>query len=288
MVYFHAVWPCVFSTDTMKARPLCLPWAPQGEVEGGWEHGCVLIAMKEGLRQVTLTWYIRTQELQRKQYIHIKLQVHSSTFFQSTFIFIWKSFQNVLKHIMPQHCCTLETSLWSRIFNSTAIQLQHSYVLTCGLKYCFALLDFPKHVFTLSTLRDLSCYQILARKDGDFPSVLLSLPPTYYHGPKYLVTYVVMLQLSTNLLLIKHIAFIINLFVWGNVLSLKTLGTCFLPCFLFANIPLTVPNGQCILRSDKSLIAHVCFSWYLWGGVIIPVVSLEEEDGWGYLVIINM
>lgn len=123
----------------------------------------------------------------------------------------------------------------------------------------FSLPIFCKWVFALSSPRDSSDYRRLGREDSLWlipPLCFSCLSPTFHPGSKHFTCYVVMPQLSTNLQVIKHIAFIINSYASeGNVLSLNSWGTGFSsPCFLFASTPVSAPNGPCILRPDKCLI----------------------------------
>lgn len=99
----------------------------------------------------------------------------------------------------------------------------------------------------------------VGNEDRLFPQWWISclFPTLFYPRSKCLKGYVVMPLLSTNLRLIKHVAFSIHIFEpEGNVLCLKSWGRCFFFNLCQYCILLSAPNGQCILCSDKRLITH--------------------------------
>lgn len=194
--------------------------------------------------------------------------------------------------VVSQPQSAFQYSLWSPWIDSKIIQIQHIYVFTLGL----GIVLFSLLMLTLSSLKYSSDCQRLEKKDrllpsDDFSPAFLpppTLPPPPFY-PKYLTSYAVMLQLPNNPQLIKYAAFINNFYESrGNVLSLESWGRCFYtPLF---------PVCQCAVKCSewsmhlalRHALDYTFFSWTFCKGGVFPVDFNEEEDKWGYLVIINM
>lgn len=210
---------------------------------------------------------------------------------------VWWSIYSKLKHIAMQTkstgCVTASQCLSIQTLKSLnwlqSIQSQHFYVFTLSLGIVlFSLLlckCWPCRLWKIHlTVKGW-------KRKTDFPppfSPPHTLPPRPFY-PKYLTSYAVMPQLPNNPQLIKYAAFINNFYeLGGNVLSLESWGRCFYtPLF---------PVCQCAVKCSewsmhlalRHALDYTFFSRTFCKGGVFPVDFNEEEDKWGYLVIINM
>lgn len=234
----------------MKARPLWQEPAGGGE---GRMRVCEFMGMKDGFSQVRPKWCLALTRPVFQQKQNIRNKGLTADWNTSKF--------NPNHQAVPWPSCAFQYRLWSPWINSKTIQPQRIYVFTYSLGYCFFFsLSLQMGVYLVVSERFIWLSKVGKGRQA-FPQRWLSpliscLTPTFYLKSKYLTSYVVMPQLSTNLQLIKHVAFIINF--RGEMFSAwkAEVGVFFPLCFLFASMLLSAPNGQCILCSDKRLITH--------------------------------
>lgn len=216
---------------------------------------------------------------------------------------VWWSIYSELKHIAMQtestgcvtasQCLSVQTLKSLNWLQNYPVAAYFCVYFKSG--HCF-IFSTSLQMLTLSSLKDSSNCQRLEKKDrllpsDDFSPAFLpppTLPPPPFY-PKCLTSYAVMLQLPNNPQLIKYAAFINNFYeLGGNVLSLESWGRCFYtPLF---------PVCQCAVKCSewsmhlalRHALDYTFFSWTFWKGGVFPVDLNEEEDKWGYLVIINM